>query len=253
MSKEFDIAVEAAKEAGALLLSKLDSKLEMKLKTARDFVTDADLESENIILAKIKENFPGHGIISEEAGETGNESDSRWLVDPLDGTNSFVTGLPNFGISIAFEQKGKMQVGIIFLPYLRELLTAQNGKGAFLNGKKISVSNKADIDGTTGSLSLIPKTDSLEGYSRFYDKIFPKMLNMKYFGGVSDFAMVATGRSDFFITRNTNSWDCAAAKVIVEEAGGKMTNFEGQKAPYIHNLVAANPALHTKLLEALRQ
>jgi len=202
MSKELDLATEAAKEAGELLLSKLDTNLEKKLKKPKDFVTDADIESENLILGKIKESFPQHSILSEESGETKNESDSKWIVDPLDGTNNFVTKLPTFGVSIALEQASEIKLGVIFLPYFNELLTAEKGKGALLNGKKICVSKTKEIEASTGALSLIPRIGSLQEYAKFYDSIFPKLLNMKYFGGVVDMAMVATGRTDFFITRN---------------------------------------------------
>lgn len=249
-SRELKVAIKAAKKAGRLQLSRLNCKLDVQSKGSKDFVTDVDKESEKIILGLLGKSFPSYAVLAEESGEKGN-GEFKWLVDPLDGTHTYMTGLPSFGVSIALEKSGEIILGVIFLPYFGELLFAEKGKGAFLNKKRIFVSKKAGLEESSGSLSFIPKTGTIAEYSRFYDGIFPKMLNMKYAGGTTDLARVASGRLDFFITRNTTAWDCAAAKLIIEEAGGKVTSFEGKPAPYISTMVASNGLLHEKILKEL--
>lgn len=253
MSGELDAAIEAARKAGKLQLSRLHSKHKVEAKREKDFVTDVDKESEKIILDAIGKCFPSHAFLAEESGKGKKESEFKWIVDPLDGTHSYMTGLPNFGVSIALEKKGKLVVGVIFLPYLNELLYAEEGKGAFLNSKKIAVSKKADLEGISGSFEFDAEHHSLEQYSKIYGKLFGKTFNMRCFGGTFDFAMVASGRMDFFVSAITHPWDCAAASIITKEAGGKLTDFQGKQAPYISNVVASNGLLHEKILQELNK
>ncbi len=251
MSKELDVAIEAAKKAGRLQLEKLFSKHELKEKGPKDFVTDVDLESEKIIINHIRENFPSHSFLSEESGKSKNSSQSKWIIDPVDGTHSYMRGLPNFGISIALEKEGQIIAGVIFLPVFGELLSAEKGKGAFLNGKKIFVSKNAGLEGTNGSFEFDSCYKSLEEYAKLFGKIFAKMLSMRSLGGVVDYAMVATGRTDFCAHVQCYPWDVAAASLIISEAGGKLTSFKGKPAPYISNIVASNGLLHEKILKEL--
>jgi len=251
MSKELDVAIEAAKKAGKLQLEKLFSKHELKEKGPKDFATDVDLQSEKIIIDHVKKNFPSHSFLSEESGKSENSSSCKWIIDPVDGTHSYMTGLPNFGTSIGLEKDGQIIAGVIFLPAFGELLSAEKGKGAFLNGKKINVSKKSELDGTTGSFEFQTNMYPLEKYAEIFGNLFNKMLNLRSLGGVADFAMVATGRMDFSVAVRTHPWDCAAAGIIIEEAGGKLTDFDGKQGPYISNVVSSNGLLHEKILKEL--
>jgi myo-inositol-1(or 4)-monophosphatase len=253
MSKELRVAIEAAKSASELQLNRLRTKLNVKSKSPKDFVTDVDAESNEIICGKIKENFPQHTILSEESKSPSEVREFKWIIDPLDGTVCYMTGLPTFGISIALEKKGGLVAGVISLPCLREMLSAEKGKGAFINGEKISVSNKKSLEVATGIIEMEPGKRAWQEYSGLFGSLFGKLRNMQSFPSAFGLSMVASGRADFFVTANSHSWDCAAGSLIIEEAGGTLTDFQGKSGPYISAVAASNGLLHKALLQELNK
>ena len=148
-----DFTINLAKEAGKILMNDFGRLKTIKKKGQNDFVTNADYESEKFIISKIQGKYPEHSILSEEKGEIKNDSDYEWYIDPLDGTTNFVHGLPMFGVSIGLAKKGESILGVIYLPFFNEMYVAEKGKGAYLNGKKIHVSDNSDVKNSLVNMS----------------------------------------------------------------------------------------------------
>ncbi len=221
-----------------------------------DLVTEADQESEDLILGRIKELFPDHSILSEEAGEhLFDQSEYCWVVDPLDGTTNYTHQYPMVSISIALLQNQVPIVGVIYNPIMQELFLGEKGKGATLNGTAIHVSNVASLE--MGLLSTGFAYDRKENPDNNYAE-FCHITNLSQGvrrGGSAalDLAYVAAGRLDGFWERGLNPWDIAAGVLLVEEAGGTVSSYEG--TPLILDtgrLVASNSHLHQELISALK-
>jgi len=217
-----------------------------------DLVTEVDHASEDVIIATIKEAFPDHQILSEECGELVQDSQYKWIIDPIDGTVNFANRIPICCVSIGLEQSGKMILGGIFNPFLNELFIAEKGEGATLNGKPISVSTRASVQKAclvTGfPYTYLDETNGpLEVFSRFIRNGVP----VRRLGSAAiDLAWVACGRFDGFFEHKLRAWDSAAGFLLVEEAGGKVTNFQGDPySPYVHGIIASNGIIHQELVE----
>ena len=247
------ILIKAAKESGKLLMRHYGKIKYIKEKDNESYFTNVDLESEKLIISLIRKNFPGHNIISEESGNLNKKSEYTWYIDPLDGTHNYINNFPLFGVSIALEHKGEMKLGAISLPYFNELYFAEKGKGAFLNGKRIRVSSQKNIKRafvvTDLALRYYP-----EGKIKMIKKLKGKVYDLRVLGcAVYDYAMVARGSADAYITRYTNAWDMAAGALIVEEAGGKVTDFDGRRwNTNMSRFVSSNSKIHGQLLKILR-
>lgn len=249
------IAIEAAKEAGKILLELSKNKINYKMKSKHDILAEADLESEKKIIAKIKENFPEHSILSEENGEEINKSDYLWIIDPLDGTINFSRGIEEFCISIAIEYKRELILGLIYQPINNKMFIAEKGKGANLNGKKIKVSDEAD------NINMILATDNsgkietrINNYNILF-KICDKFRHIRIFGSAAlHLAKIASGNIDVYYKTKFNYWDYAAGILIIQEAGGKVTDFKGNTINRSSkDIVASNGKIHNKLLKLLLQ
>src|SRR3989344_5987937 len=201
----------------------------VKEKDNKSYFTNVDLESEKLIISAIRKNFPGHNIISEESGNLNKKSEYTWYIDPLDGTHNYINNFPLFGTSIALAHKGSVKMGAINLPYFNELYFAEKEEGAFLNGRKITVSGKKDVKKAFVVTDLALRYRP-EEKMRIINKLKGNVYDLRVLGcAVYDYAMVARGSADAYITNYTNSWDAAAGALIVEEAGGKVTDFSGRK------------------------
>lgn len=254
--KELIVAKEAAKAAGKLLLKYFGSTLETESKGKKDIVTNADKEAQELIIRMIHKAFPGDGIFAEES-DNNKYSDGRlWVIDPLDGTINFSRGIPLFGVSIAFLEGGERRCGVIFLPCSEEMYSAEKGGGASLNDSPIRVS---DISQTEKSVIALCEfnagpTDKIRNLNLLkmdlYRRIHAESMRFKIFGSaVVTLAYIACGKIDAYIMLNINIWDIAAGTLIVEEAGGKVTDYQGQPIKFDPNCVlVTNGRLHEDYL-----
>ncbi len=247
-----DDALDIAKSAGDYLEKMYYTDFNISSKGSKDLVTDADYGSEKIILNMIKERYPEHSILSEEAGEEINNSNYKWIVDPLDGTVNFSRKIPIFGVIIALVENGVTVLGVHYLPMLKETYSAVKGEGAYLNGKKIKVSETEDIqeyimglgDFNIGKDKYMKDQDN-EILENIIKTMSPKTMRTKIFGAACmDLACIASGRTDLLFYPFTNPWDVLAGSLIIEEAGGKvfssdkLTIFSNGKNPdYFNNMI----------------
>ena len=242
-----------AREAGDVVLKRFGKDGVHYTKSDRtwDVVTKADIASENLIISKIKKEYPGHGIISEESGTTNEGAEYVWIIDPIDGTLNFATGTPLFGIMICLIHKGVVVLSVINIPATREFLFAKAEGGTYLNGKRVRCSRRTDFSKTfgTGSTSLSPRA------AKFFVKLLRacKKGSMMYgsLGSMANNAgYTAAGRRDWIVALNGSIWDFAPAYLILKESGCKVTDTKGNPwKPGVLEMVAANPRLHTQLLK----
>ena len=244
-------ALFAAKESGKILLRHFNKKSIAKEKSNKSLVSKADLEANEIIIKIIKKNFPRHSILSEETGFEDKKSDYKWVIDPLDGTHNFLRGIELFGISIALEYKNKVVLGVIHFPIFGFTAIAEKGKGAFLDGKRLSVSNRGKLDHSLMIFEL-PYASRKEQIG-FLEKFIHKTIDLRNFGSaVWELLLVACGKCDGIIILSTHEWDIAAGFLIVEEAGGCITDLHGEKwNPQEEKFVASNGKLHKQILKSL--
>ncbi len=255
MSDFLKIAEKAAREAGRLLSELRSTDREIKKKGAVNLVTDADRKSEQLIREIIESNFPDHSFIAEEGTETSGDSEYLWLVDPLDGTTNYAHGLPVYCVSMGLLKGNEIIAGCIYNPNLDECFTAEAGKGAFLNGKPIHVSETGNLDDSllaTGFPYDIRETDddNLKEFTAFYKRARA----VRRAGAAAlDLAYVACGRFDGFWEFKLAPWDIAAGILLVEEAGGKATSYSGNKYDiYKGELVATNGLIHGAMVGTLK-
>jgi len=217
-----------------------------------NLVTEADHASDKAIQNVIKKAFPDHGIISEETAEVISESEYKWIIDPIDGTINFANGIPICCVSIGLEHNGKMLMGAVYNPILKEFFFAEKGKGATLNDKKISVSNKDDVLRSC-LVTGFPYTylDQPNGPLQAFERLIRRGIPVRRLGSAAiDLCWVAAGRFDGFYEHQLNAWDSAAGFIIVEEAGGKVTDLNGDTySPYQPGIIATNGFLHDELVE----
>ena len=229
--------------------------LQVLAKGPGDFVTSADKRTEKILIDELQKAHPEYGIITEETGVI-NKSNfkNRWIIDPIDGTMNFLNGIPQFAISIGYEEDGEIKCGVIFNPIMNELFCAEKGNGAFLNNSRKRVSKKKKI---TDALLV---TGGPKGASKIKDKIYSEYINVsnnvssvrKFGSAALDMAYVACGRFDGYWQRELNYWDIAAGIIILKEAGGFINFFEEDiNAPIKKNILATNSNIHEQLKDLI--
>ena len=255
MSDFKKVLLEATMEAGKIIQSYFQGTFKIDSKEGiNNLVTEVDTLAETRIIEVIKSHFPDHSIISEEVGELTQDSDYQWIIDPIDGTVNFAHGIPIWCSSIALAHKGKALVGAVYNPMMNELFVAERGNGATLNGNPISVSKKANFETAclvTGFPYKWPKTK--EHPIKVFERLILQGLPVRRLGSAAiDLCWVACGRFDGFWEYNLSPWDIAAGYLIVEEAGGTITNFTGE--PY--NLLdkqtlATNGLIHEEMLRQI--
>jgi len=250
-------AIEAAREAGKFLRQNLGKVRDIQLKGGQEknLVTEIDKRSEEIIIQIIKKHYPAHDILAEESGGHGGQaSDYRWIIDPLDGTTNFTHAFPVFCVSIGLERKGEIIAGVIYDPNFDETFTAEKGKGAFLNSRRIRVSG---VDALGGSLLVtgFPYNiaDNPNNAVEHFINFLMKSQAVRRMGSAAiDMAYLAAGRYDGFWEVDLNPWDMAAGALLVEEAGGKITDFKGDKfSIYKKEILASNGMVHDQMLKVI--
>ena len=245
-----------AEGAGSILLSgfHLDHKSESKTNMAWDVVTDFDRKSEEYLVKHIQKKFPLHGILGEEGGMIGNKKE-YWIIDPLDGTWSYSKHIPLFSVLIAHVKQGKVLHSTIYDPIHKEFFYAAKGKGAFLNGKRISVSQKKELKHSLGSGYMHPEVYPVDYRKKVNARIAEnEIVLFKIIGTGISSAYVAAGRTDFFYGCGENTvWDYAAPWLVLTEAGCKVTDIEGKPFNLSkRQFVCANSVLHKQIVAMLK-
>jgi myo-inositol-1(or 4)-monophosphatase len=229
--------------------------LQVSLKGPGDFVSSADRNAEKIIRIELDRARPGYGFLMEECGErAGTDKNHRWIVDPLDGTTNFLHGIPVFAVSIALEREGQVIAGVIYNPAMDELYTAERGSGAFLNDRRLRVANRRELVDCvvgTGIPHLGRKSHDL--FLEQQRKFMLETSGIRRMGAASlDLAYVAAGRLDGFWEQGLSAWDIAAGIILVREAGGFVSDFEGgPKMMETGSVCAANPEIHKQMLDLI--
>jgi histidinol phosphatase-like enzyme (inositol monophosphatase family) len=243
-------AAEAARGAGEITLRYFRRALEAERKADGSFVTAADREAERFLRAEIERTFPDDGIIGEEEGERTGTSGRRWILDPIDGTYSFVHGVPFYGVLVGLEIGDEPAVGVVNVPALGELVRAARGQGCYWNGELARVSETADA-----GQSLLLSTDfglcARYGFSAATEELQRRFGARRTWGDCYGHVLVATGRAECMLDPVMNVWDCAALLPILEEAGGTFTDWSGRRTIRGGNALATNGALYAEVAQII--
>jgi len=258
-SATINVMVQAARKAARHLLRDFGEveQLQVSRKGPADFVSAADRRAEDTLHYNLEKARPGYSFLMEERGAvTGVDRTHRWIVDPLDGTTNFLHGIPLFSISIALERDGKLVAGLIYNPVSDEMFSAERGRGAFLNDRRIRVAARQELDAAVICCGIphLGRGDAAQ-FSRELATIMPVVAGIRRTGSAAlDLAWLAAGRFDGFFERGLKPWDIAAGIVLLREAGGMISDYSGRPSePDRGDVVAANDALHPQLLAALKK
>ena len=256
-SANINVMVKACRKASKIIIRDFGEieKLQVSLKGPGDFVTASDKKVEKILINELQEARPSYSILSEEIGQINNDKSFKWIIDPIDGTANFLHGIPHFAISIGLEHDDEIICGIVYDPIKDEMFVAEKGNGSYLNNQRMRVSSRSKLKDCivfTGGPKLESKNKelALEEYKKFSSKI---LIPIRKLGSASlDMAYVAAGRCDGFWQRNLNYWDIAAGIILVKEAGGFVTDFEGENR-YVENktILATNSKISKEMIEVL--
>ncbi|MFQ5863996.1 MAG: inositol monophosphatase family protein [bacterium] len=253
-----ETAKEAARLGGKIVMESLKSQERMQIdrKQRFDFVTQVDHRSEAAILDFIKERHAGHSILAEESGGTQKAKGYLWLVDPLDGTKNYIHGFPMFAVSVALMCEGQLLVGAVLDPVRNELFYAEKGKGAFLNETSIHVSKTNDLSQCLLATGFPFRAKHLtDSYFEAFTKLFHQVSDFRRAGAAAlDLAYLACGRLDGFWEITLNPWDIAAGAILIEEAGGKVSDLWGGDTHLkTGNIVASNGIIHDEVTKVVGQ
>lgn len=257
MHPALTIAKRAALSASRILLRHFDNleRLSVTAKQRNDFVSEADVQAEQEIIQTLRKTYPNHGILAEESGEQHGHDDYQWVIDPLDGTTNFLHGIPHFAISIGFRHKNRLEAGLVYDPIRQEMFTASRGAGAQMNDRRMRVSNIPQMENAllgTGFPFRHPQHQP--AYLNFFGSLFGKCVEVRRAGAASlDLAYVASGRLDGYWEFGLKEWDIAAGALLVQEAGGLVSDFVGDNDfMKSGNIVAGNPKVFKALLQEMR-
>lgn len=249
MSPRLAFALDAAVQAGRSTLAHFQNGVDFESKADDTPVTVADKDAERIIRERIAAQYPGEAILGEEEGETGSGAD-RWVIDPIDGTKSFICGVPLYATLLSYEQEGEPIIGVCYFPALDDLIFAEKGQGTSWNGRPARVSTKNSLDGaviaSSGHLGLMKR-----GIIDAYDKLVERSLAARTWCDAYGHALVATGRVELMIDATVSRWDISAMALIVREAGGRFTDLRGSEE-LGDNALSSNGLVHDEVLAALR-
>ncbi len=259
LSPMLDLAIRAARAAAAVIRRAAASPdaLDVRAKRPNDFVTQVDLASERIIVDTLLAACPQHAVRSEESGEPHGApgADHEWIVDPIDGTNNFIHGYPNYAVSIALAVRGRVEVGVVMDVTRDELFSAERGQGAWLGAQRLAVSRRATLAEAMVA-NTVPVRPGLpfERHMAMIATVIGQVSALRRSGSAAiDLAWVAAGRCDAMFDRGLNAWDVAAGALLIQEAGGLVSTFTGG-ADFVEarECLAANPALHAALARTLQ-
>jgi myo-inositol-1(or 4)-monophosphatase len=258
MHPVLNIAVKAARRAGAIIERAAlgGVPLEVRSKRANDFVTQVDRAAEQAVIELVRKSYPAHTIVAEESGRLpGSDEETCWIIDPLDGTTNFIHGFPQYCVSIAVQQAGKIAHAVVYDPSKNELFTASRGRGAFLDDRRIRISRCRRLeDALVGTGFPFRELSRLDVYLRQLGRMMGSSAGVRRAGAAAlDLAYVAAGRLDAFWEMGLSSWDMAAGALLVQEAGGLVSDFSGEDR-YLDSgdIAAATPKIFPQLLESLK-
>jgi len=243
------------KEAGRICLQGQDKLTSggLTFKSPKDLVTETDKKVEHFLVKQILSTFPDHGIFGEETGVTPGSSPYLWIIDPIDGTTSFVHNQPFYSVSIGLEKDGELILGVVYAPVLDQMFFAETGKGAFLNSKPIRVSATRELGNSvmaTGFACL--RSELTDNNLTHFNRIVPKLRDIRRYGSAAlDLCYTACGSLDGYWEMNLNPYDIAAGVVILKEAGGQVSDFKGGTDFPKNGIAAANATLHRHLIDCL--
>ncbi len=250
-----NFAIETARDAGRLLLEKFGRKIAISKKGDINLVTEADLASEALIIERIRSYFPKHSVLAEESGAAAldGESQWKWIIDPLDGTTNFAHGYPCWCVTLALEHAGEIVVGVTFDPTRNELFAAERGRGATLDGKPIKVSATEELADALLVTGFPYDVKHREKFARNLTELLLKSRGVRRDGSAAiDLAYVACGRFDGFWEEGLNPWDVAAGLLLIEEAGGRVSYYDGSKfSIYAPPICASNGLIHREMTQIL--
>jgi myo-inositol-1(or 4)-monophosphatase len=253
LTSELEIALSAARRAGEVLRAGFGVEHSITYKGEVDLVTEIDEQAERVIREELLGTFPSYGMLAEEGGELAGDDDTRWIVDPLDGTTNYAHRLPIFCVSIALERDGEVVLGVVHDPMHEETFVAEQGRGATLNGEPIKVSDTDELIraliATGFPYDRAEMPEALELFGRFA----ATTQGMRRLGSAAlDLCYVAAGRIDGYYERGIWPWDLAAGSVILQEAGGKLTNYRGDVLDLDgREIVASNGRLHPSIMRLM--
>ncbi|MFN4262121.1 MAG: inositol monophosphatase family protein [Thioalkalivibrionaceae bacterium] len=255
MHPMLNTAITAARKAGRIAAQAFHraDPVNLREKTANDFVTETDIAAERAIIDVLKRAYPDHGFLAEESGAS-DPREYTWIIDPIDGTTNFIHGIPQFAISIALRVSGRLEQAVVYDPIKEDLFTASRGAGAFLNSQRIRVTTRPDLRGALlGTGIPFREHQDLDRYIDGLRKLLPDTAGVRRPGSAAlDLAYVACGRFDGFFELSLNVWDIAAGVLLVQEAGGIVADWRGSP-DFVRDgdIVAANPKLLRAMLQRL--
>jgi len=252
------VAIEAAHQAGELILQRFRQPHEIQMKGPADYVTEVDVRAEEAIVHTIQEAFPHHSFLAEEEHKPDQDAKYVWVIDPLDGTRNYIRGIPFFCTSIALVERGRTALGVIYDPLREETFTAQAGKGLHLNGKSVRFTKQTDLENAVVYFGFLPTRHADDrGLSLpLLMHLRPRIEAVRTMGSAAlSLAYVACGRLDVACHDHLNAWDMIAGALLIKEVGGIATGFEGKPISVASEsiIAASSPSLHAEVLSVARE
>lgn len=251
MDAILNAAIEAAKAAGEVALHYFRTNLAVEIKADRTPVTRADRECEAKIVEILRSYFPRHGFLGEELGEQTGTANSRWIIDPIDGTKNFIRGIPFFTTLIALEEEGDITMGVMYAPATNDLLYARKGNGTFANGRQVHVSDLGNLSEAMlvhGGLKDLKVRPCWQPFLRLVDAT----ARQRGFGDALGHSVVICGQAEIALEPEIKPWDVAATKILVTEAGGRYSDFAGTSSIYTGSAVISNGRVHDAVINILQ-
>ena len=250
-----NFAIQTARDAGRILIERQGRSLQVSNKGDIDLVTEADLAAEKLIIERINSYYPRHAILAEESGATTKPAEWKWIIDPLDGTTNYAHGYPCFCVSIAAECAGRIEIGVVYNPVSDELFAAERGQGATLNDRTIRVSEIEDLNRAMLVTGFPYDVRERPDFARHFRNFTMHSQAVRRDGSAAlDLAFIACGRFDGFWEDGLNPWDIAAGVLLIEEAGGRVTNYSGGPLDiYTPKVLATNGLVHDAMMEILKE
>ena len=244
--RAFDIATQAVQEAGDIIIARFQREMRTSYKDRTHIVTDVDLVAEKVMMALLREEFPSFGIITEESENTAGDSPFAWIIDPLDGTRNYAYGIPHFCISLALAQGEEVLLGIIYDPLREEFFRAEKGRGAFRNDVPVSVSKKETVQGSLIGFDMGYDAEKGQEMLEVASALWPGVQSVRVMGSAAlGLAYAACARLDIYLHLSLSPWDLAAGILLVEEAGGAISELDGQPVSIqSKSVIATSKAIH---------
>jgi myo-inositol-1(or 4)-monophosphatase len=248
-----ETAIQAAREAGRILVMRMPAEREVHVKGLRDIVTDADLEAEKVVIETIRASFPTHSLLTEEGGEGKGDASYLWVVDPLDGTTNYSRHFPLFGVSVGLIHQGRLTVGVVYDPLRDHLFAAERGRGATLNGSPLRVSHFDRAGQAVIGLDWAHSQEDRREIAARLERVAPACRTLRGMGSAAlGLCYVAAGWLDAYFHIGLQPWDMAAGLLLIEEAGGRVTDIDGRRwRPWVSRVLVSNGHVHQALLELM--